>query len=324
MVVMRWKSLAAAVTIVLATTELHAQAYPNRPVRIVVPFAAGGTVDTMGRIISQKLSKSFKQPVIVENRPGAGGNVGTAAVAKSASDGYTILLTTSGHAISPALYRSLPYDAAKDFVPITQLNVSSLVLIAGPKLPAKTVPELITLARSKPSSLTYGFTGIGNPVHLAVELLKSVAGLDMVGVPYRGDAPLLTALIAGEIDLAVNPVPTARVHIESGALRALGMTRAVRSMAMPDVPTIAEQGISGFDTASWHGLFAPANTPPAIIQQIYRETKTALNSADVRERLNSLGAEPVGSTPEEFETQVKSDIAKFAKIVKEANIPLQD
>ena len=324
---MKWLGLATAVAaalVAVGTGELQAETYPQKPVRIVVPFAAGGTVDVVARVVGQKLSETFKQAVVIENRPGAGGNLAADAVAKSAPDGYTILLTTNGHAISPSLYRKLPYDPLKDFIAVTQVNASALLLVANPQLPAKSLPELIQLAKAKPGGLSYGSTGVGNPLHLTMEMLKHAAGIDIVPIPYRGDAPLLTALVAGEVPLAVTPVPTTLPHIQSGSLRALGVTRATRSSALPDVPTIAEQGLPAFDTSSWHGFFVPANTPKEVVTAIYQETKKALEAPDVRERLQSLGADPVGSSPEEFEARFKSDVAKFSEVVREAGIPAQD
>jgi tripartite-type tricarboxylate transporter receptor subunit TctC len=301
-----------------------AQDYPNRPVRIVVPYPAGGTIDAVARLVGQKLQESFKQPVIVENRAGASGNIGADVVAKSAPDGYTILLATNGQASTPAVFRKLPYDAEKDLIPVTQLNSSTLVLVAHPNLPARTVPELVTLAKSKPGSLNYGSTGVGNPLHLTMEMLKRKAGMDIMMVPFRGDAPLMTALIANEVQLAVSPVPAAQPHIQAGALRALGLTRARRTPALPDVPTIAEQGFSDFDTASWHGFFVPAGTPHEVVMRIYQETKRALETPDLRERLPNLGAEPVATSPTEFTALFRADMEKFGQVVKEAGIPLQD
>jgi tripartite-type tricarboxylate transporter receptor subunit TctC len=301
-----------------------AQDYPNRPVRIVVPYPAGGTIDAVARLVGQKLQESFKQAVIIENRAGASGNIGADVVAKSAPDAYTILLATNGQASTPAVFRKLPYDAEKDLIPVTQLNSSTLVLVAHPNLPARTVPELVTLAKSKPGSLNYGSTGVGNPLHLTMEMLKRKAGMDIMMVPFRGDAPLMTALIANEVQLAVSLVPAAQPHIQSGALRALGLTRARRTPALPDVPTIAEQGFSDFDTASWHGFFVPAGTPHEVVMRIYQETKKALETPDLRERLLRLGAEPVATSPTEFTALFKADMEKFGQVVKEAGIPLQD
>ena len=304
--------------------EGRAQAWPTGPVRIVVPFAAGGAIDTVARLIGQRLSEQLKQPVVIENRPGAGGNVGTDAVAKSAPDGYTLLLTTNGHAISPSLYRKLPYDPIRDFAPVTQLHASTLVLVAGKKLAAQSLAEMIAAAKAQPGSLSYGSTGVGNPLHLTMEMLKLQAGIEVVGIPYRGDAPLLTALTAGEIDMAVSPLPTTRPHIEAGNLRALGVTAAKRNPAVPDMPTIAEQGMPGFDSSSWHGFFVPAQTPREIVLRLYEESRKVLDAPDIRERLAKMGIEPVATPPDAFAALVKRDIEKFAEVVRKAQIPPQD
>jgi tripartite-type tricarboxylate transporter receptor subunit TctC len=308
----------------LGIAEASTQTYPSKPIRIVVPFAAGGAVDTLARLMGAKLADALGQPVIVDNRPGAGGNLAADAVAKSAPDGYTILLTTNGHAISPALYHALPFDPVRDFAPVTQLVATTLLLVATPKLPAASTQELIALAKSKPGQLNYGSTGVGNPLHLTMEMLKHAAGIDIVAVPYKGDAPLNTALIAGEVDLAIVPLSTARAHVEAGAIRALAVTGAARSPSLPDVPTVAESGVAGFESSSWQGFFMPSHTPRDIIMRIQRETAKALQSPDLRERLKILGNEPIGSTPEEFDARVKADMAKFARIVAEAKIPMQD
>ena len=314
----------ALLALATLSAESRAQTWPTGPVRIVVPFAAGGAIDTVARLIGQKLSESLKQPVVIENRPGAGGNVGTDAVAKSAPDGYTLLLTTNGHAISPSLYRKLPYDPIRDFAPVTQLHASTLVLVAGKKLPAQSLAEMIAAAKTQPGSLSYGSTGVGNPLHLTMEMLKLQAGIDVIGVPYRGDAPLLTALTAGEIDMAVSPLPTTRPHIEAGNLRALGVTGAKRNPAIPNVPTIAEQGLAGFDSSSWHGFLVPAQTPREIVQRLYEESRKVLDAPDIRERLAKMGIEPVGTPPDAFAALVKKDIEKFAEVVRKAQIPPQD
>ena len=261
--------------------------------------------------------------MIIENRAGAGGNLAAEIVAKAPPDGYTILLTTNGLAIAPSLYNKLPFDAAQDFRPVTQVVASALVLVASPKSELKTVQEFVTAAKAKPGALNYGSTGIGNPLHLTMEMIKVAAGLDVQPVPYRGDAPLNAALIAGEIEVAVVPMATARPHIEGGRLRALAVTAAKRSSALPDVPTLMEQGVT-VDSSSWNALFAPAQTPPETVATIQRETRKALEAADVRERIKGFGAEPVGSTPEEFSALFKADLARFARIVEDAKIPKQD
>jgi tripartite-type tricarboxylate transporter receptor subunit TctC len=316
--------LLAAAIAAFASAGASAQSYPNQPIRIVVPFAAGGAVDTVARVVGQKMSESLGQPVVIENKPGVGGNLAADTVARSAPDGYTVLLTTNGHAISPALYRTLPFDAVKDFIPVTQLIESPLLLVASNKLPANSVQELVALSKQKPGTLNYGSTGIGNPLHLSMELLKKETGADITNVPYKGDAPLNTALIAGEVDLAIVPVATGRVNVDNKLVKGIAVTSASRSKALPDLPTVAEQGVKGFDMGSWQGFFVPAKTPDAIVQRLYQEAKKALAAPDVRERLAKFVAEPVGSSPEEFAKKFNEDVAKYAKIVKDANIPMQN
>lgn len=316
--------LLAAALAAFTSTGASAQSYPNQPVRIVVPFAAGGAVDTVARVVGQKMSESLGQPVVIENKPGAGGNLAADTVARSAPDGYTVLLTTNGHAISPSLYRALPFDVAKDFIPVTQLIESPLLLVASNKLGVNSVQDLIALAKQKPGVLNYGSTGVGNPLHLSMELLKKETGADIANVPYKGDAPLNTALIAGEVDLAVVPVATGRANVDGKLVKGLAVTTASRSKALPDLPTVAEQGVKGFDMGSWQGFFVPAKTPDAIVQKLYQATKKALEAPDVRERLAKFVAEPVGSTPEAFAKKFNDDVSKYARIVKEAKIPQQN
>jgi tripartite-type tricarboxylate transporter receptor subunit TctC len=319
------KRIGLGISIVAATIALTgaaaAQSYPSKPIRIVVPFAAGGAVDTLARMIGNKLSESMGQPVVIENRPGAGGNIASDAVAKAAPDGYTILQTTNGQAISPSLYRSLPYDATKDLAPVTQLVSSGLVLVAAPKVPVTSLKELIALAKEKPGQLNYGSTGVGNPLHLTMEMLKRAAGINMVAVPYRGDAPLNAALIAGQVDAAILPIATSRGNIEAGRLRGIAVTTAKRNAALPNLPTIAEAALPGFDSGSWQGFFVPAGTSPEIIARIQRETAKALQSPEIQSRQALVGNATVGSTPEEFAALFKADMEKFARIVEEAKIP---
>ncbi|MDB5570755.1 MAG: hypothetical protein JWN93_1938 [Hyphomicrobiales bacterium] len=317
-------ALACAIAAAAAPGAARAQAYPDKPIRIIVPFAAGGAVDSLARIFGAKLQDAFKQPVLVENRPGAGGNIATDAVAKAAPDGYTMLLTTNGHAISPSLYKKLPFDPLADFAPITQVIASSLLLVTNPKVPARDLPELLALARAKPGALNYGSTGVGNPLHLTMEMLKHAANVDIQMVPFRGDAPLNQALVQGDVEMAVVPLATARPQVEAGAMRAIAVTSAQRSGAMPDVRTVAEQGLPGFASASWQGLFFPAKTPADIVTRVQQEIARAMEDPEVRKRLASFGADPVGSTPEQFTQLVKSDIAMFARIVRDAKIPQQE
>jgi tripartite-type tricarboxylate transporter receptor subunit TctC len=302
-----------------------AQSYPSKPIRIVVPFAAGGSLDSAARLISLKMADALNQPVLVENRPGAAARIGEDAVAKAAPDGHTILIDTSAITVRPAIYRKLPFDPAKDFVPVTQLVVSTLILIAGHKLPTTSIGELIALAKSKPGSLNYGHAGVGSQGQLAMELLKLRAGIDIAGIPYKGEAPISVALITSEVDVAVMTLPTVLQSIKTGRLRALGVVTGARRLALlPDVPTIAEAGVAGFEYTSWFGLFVPARTPRNIVELIQREAANALGVPDVRDALLAMGLEPVGSTPEEFDARYKADLVKFASIVKEARIPLQD
>jgi tripartite-type tricarboxylate transporter receptor subunit TctC len=317
-----------ALALMLAASGLqpgsaHAQGFPNKPVRLIVPFAAGGAVDVLARLLGGKLSEPFGQPVLVENRPGVGGNLGADAVAKSPPDGYTILQTPNGMAITPALYRNLPFDPVKDFTPVTQLVSSTLILVASPHAKIASTQELIALAKSKPGSLNYGSSGVGNPLHLTMEMFKNAAGIDILAVPYRGDAQINAALITGEVQVAVVPLATARPLVEDGQLRALAVTGARRAAALPNVPTIAET-IPGFDSASWQGWFVAAKTPRDVVDFIQRETAKVLNAPDVRERLKTMVYEPVGSTPAEFDAYFKSDVAKFAKVVADAHMPRQD
>jgi len=300
-----------------------AQSYPSKPIRLIVPFAAGGAVDVLARLLGSKLSESIGQPVLVENRPGVGGNLGADAVAKSPPDGYTILQTPNGQAITPALYRNLPFDPVKDFTPVTQLVASTLILVASPHLKVASTQQLIALAKSKPGSLNYGSSGVGNPLHLTMEMFKHAAGIDILAVPYRGDAQINAALIAGEVQVAVVPLATARPLVEDGQLRALAVTGARRPAALPNVPTIAET-IPGFESSSWQGWFVAAKTPRDTVEFIQRETAKVLTAPDVRERLMAMVYEPVGSTPSEFDAYFKAEVAKFAKVVEAAHIPKQD
>ncbi|MDH7796545.1 MULTISPECIES: tripartite tricarboxylate transporter substrate binding protein [unclassified Beijerinckia] len=301
-----------------------AQTFPDRPIRMIVPYVAGGATDASARLFAAKLQEQMKVAVIIENRAGAGGNVGSDAVAKAAPDGYTILFNINGQAISPSIYKSLPFDADKDFIRVTQLVATSTVIVVHPKVPAKNLQELVALAKAKPGVLNYGSTGIGNSLHLTMELLKKETGTDIQMVPFRGDAPLFQSLLTGDIEIALVPTSATKPHIESGAVRAIGITTAQRTPSMPDVPTIAEQGLPNFIVAGWMGLFLPAKTPRAIVDRYWREAKTTLEAPDMKERLATMELQPVGNTPEEFDKVYFDDRARFARVIKEANIPQQD
>jgi tripartite-type tricarboxylate transporter receptor subunit TctC len=311
-----------ALALLPATTS--AQTWPTRAVRIIVPFAAGGSVDILARLIAPRMSESLGVPVIVDNRAGGGAAIGAEAVAKAPPDGYTLLLTPNALAIMPSLQRSLGFDPVRDLAPLTLLASTDLVLVASSRLQAGTLAEMVAVAKAKPGSLNYGSTGVANPLHLSMEMLKVAAGIDIVPIPYKGDAPLGSALLAGEVDLAVLTVAAAQPGIRARWLRPLGLTGAVRSASLPEVPTLAEQGFAGFDTGSWQGLFVPTGTPSEAMQRLHRAAIAAIEPAEVRERLRSLGQTPVGSTPEAFATRFRADVARFATIVQQAGIKPAD
>jgi tripartite-type tricarboxylate transporter receptor subunit TctC len=321
----RWSGIVAILigALVLAAPA-HAQTFPTKPVRIIVPFAAGGAVDVLARLVGAKLSEAWHQPVIVENRPGVGGNLGADLVAKSAPDGTTILLTPNGQAISPSIYSKLPYDGRNDLKPVTQLVASNLILVASQKSSITSVRELIAAAKAKPGSLNYGSSGVGNPLHLTMEMFKTTTGTDIVAIPYKSDAEINTALIGGEVQCAVVPLATARQLVEDGQIRALGVTGAKRSEVLPNVATVAEAGVPGFASSSWQGFFVAAKTSPDVAAAIQQATAKVLHMPDVKERLVSFAYEPVGSTPEDFGSYFQAEIDKFAKVVKDAHIPTQD
>jgi tripartite-type tricarboxylate transporter receptor subunit TctC len=304
--------------------QAHADSFPSRPIRIIVPFAAGGSADGTARLVAPGMSELLGQPVIVENRPGGGGNIAADAVAKAAPDGHTLLLAASNFAPTAVLSRKLPFDPIKDFAPVTQLIATEFALVAHSKLQVATLKELIALAKSKPGALNYGSSGVANPLHLAMELLKTSAGVDIVPVPYKGDGPLFQALIAGEVDVAVVGLSQILPHIKSGRVKALGVTSAKRSAAMPEIPTISEQGVASIDTPGWHALFAPGKTPREVVETIAQAAAKSVNTRENRERLSARGQEAVGSTPAEFGAKFKAEIVKFAEIVKTSGIPLQD
>src|SRR5262245_16838619 len=317
------RALGALIAAAAFSAAAVAQTYPAKPVRMVVPFAAGGAVDTVARALGQKLGDSWKQPVLVDNRPGAGGNIAADTVAKAPADGYTLLITTQGFAISPGLYKKLPFDATRDFAPVTQLTSSFLVLVCIPQLPAHSTLELIALAKSKPGTINYGSTGTGAPPHLLGELLNSTAGVDMLHVPYKGDAPLTQALLAGEVQVAFMPLAGVLPHIRSGRLRALGVSGGARSATMPDVPTFSEAGVP-FEFTGWLGIFAPSGAPREITTLLQRELARAIVAPDMLERWPAWGYEPVGNTPEEFKARVATDMAMYARVIRDAKIPSQD
>jgi tripartite-type tricarboxylate transporter receptor subunit TctC len=310
-----------AVAACMSTGSAHAQSYPDRPIHIVVPYSPGGGVSVVGQIIGQKLQEFTKQPVVVDNRPGAGGNLGADAVAKAAPDGYTILLHTSAMAVVGSLYRRLPFDPQKDFAPVTMVIATQFVIGGSPKSKATSLRELVADAKANPGKLNYGSSGLGSTLHLFAEMFKDAAGIDMVHIPYRGDAPIATALIAGDIQLGFLPQATGVNNVSSNTIRGLGVTGAKRMAALPNVPTVGEQGFTGFERGSWIGLFAPAATPPAVVSALQKLMAKVLADPQVRQRLMATGQEPVGNTPAEFTEQFKADIARFAKVIEQTKIP---
>jgi tripartite-type tricarboxylate transporter receptor subunit TctC len=295
------------------------QSYPSKPIRLVVPFPAGGTTDLLARAMAQKLSEALGQQVVVDNRPGAGGNIGSDIVAKSAPDGYTLLMGTVGtHAINVSLYAKMPYDAVKDFVPIVLVAGVPNVLVVHPALPVKTVADLIKLAKDQPGSINFASSGNGTSIHLSGELFKSLTGVQMAHIPYKGSAPALTDLIGGQVQIMFDNLPSALPHIKAGKLRAIAVTSTKRAPALPDLPTIAESGIPGFEASSWFGMLAPAGTPREIVLRINAEVNKALQAGDMKEKLLAQGAEAVGNSPEFFVEYIRSETTKWAKVVKDS------
>ncbi len=297
-----------------------AQAYPSRSVRVVVPQSAGGSTDLVARVVSQRLSDALGEPVVVDNRPGAGSLQGTDLVAKAAPDGYTLLVVAASFTINPSIRKKLPFDPLRDFEPVTRLVTLPHILVVHPSLPVKSVKELIALAKARPGQLNYGSSGVATSTHMAAELFRFLTGTDMVNVPYKGGAPGMTALLSGEVQLYFATISTALPHIRTGRLRALGVTSAKRSVAAPEFPTLAEAGVPGYEHSSWVGMLAPAKTPQAVVTRLNGEAVKIVGSQEVKTLLLRDGLEPVGDTPKEFAAVIRSEIAKWIKVVKAAGI----
>ncbi len=312
------KLLAVALTV--AAGAACAQSYPNKAVRLVVPFLAGGSTDIVGRTVGQKLSELWGQPVVVDNRPGGGTTIGTDMVAKAAPDGYMLLVTPAPFTINPSLLNKLPYDALNDFAPITLINTTPLVLVVNPGVPAKSVKELIALAKARPGELNFGSSGTGGSNHLAGELFNAMAGVKMVHIPYKGNAGALTDIVGGHLDVVYNGLTSALALIKGGKLRVLAVTSLQRNAALPDVPTLDETGLKGFEAVAWNGLTAPAKTPRDVIAKINADVLRVVNSPELKERLKAEGSDPVGSNPEQFAKFLRDEIAKWAKVIKFAKV----
>jgi tripartite-type tricarboxylate transporter receptor subunit TctC len=311
--------------LMLVCAGASAQSYPSRPIRLVVPYPPGGPLDIMARAIGQKLTEAWSQPVVVDNRAGAGGNIGADLVAKSPADGYTLLMgAVATHAINPTLYGKIPYDPVKDFAPVALVAQVPNILVVNPSVPAKSVRELIELARARPGYLNFGSGSTGSTGHLAGELFKTMAGVEMVHIPYKGGAPAMADLLAGQVQLMFDNLANALPNVRAGRLRALAVTTLARSPAMPDLPTIAESGLPGFDLTTWFGLMVPAGTPPEIVVKLNAEIVRALNAKDMRERLEKMGAEPpANNTPEHFAAFIRAEAAKYAKVVKDSGAKVE-
>ena len=321
-----WIRRTCSLVIVALSTLLPlaagAEGYPNKPVRLIVPFPAAGTTDLLARAIAQKLSEALGQQFVVDNRPGAGGNIGSEIVAKAAPDGYTLLMGTVGtHAINQSLYAKMPYDNVKDFVPVVLVAGVPNVLVVNPGVPVKSVADLVALAKERPGMINFASSGNGTSIHLSGELFKTMTGTQITHVPYKGSSPALTDLLGGQVQIMFDNLPSSLPHIKSGKLRAVAVTSSKRAPALPELPTIAESGIAslaGFEASSWFGILAPAGTPRDIVQRINAEANRALQSPDMKDKLLSQGAEAVGNSPEFFADYIRSETVKWAKVVKDS------
>ena len=320
-----WKSNFLALLACLAVPSLAtAQTYPSKAIRFVVPFAAGGGTDILARLLGQRLTEYLGQPVIVDNRGGAGGVIGAEIVAKSPADGYTLMLGSPGPlTINPHLVQRLPYDPQRDFAPVMLATASAFVLVVHPSLPARSVKEFLALARAKPGQLNYGSSGNGSVAHFSTEQLKALAKINMVHVPYKGSAPALNDLIAGQLDLMMENMPTIIGHARSGKVRALAVGTKTRSTLMPELPPLSEAGVPGYESSTAFGVLVPARTPAAIVGRLNDELVRALRSAEDRDRLTALGMEAVGGTPEAYAAHLKEELAKYGRIVKAAGIKIE-
>jgi len=311
--------LAAAIV----TSGAVAQSYPAKPIRVIDAYPAGGGTDIVARTISPKFQESTGQLWVIDNRPGAQGIIGAEVAARSAPDGYTLLMYTTNFTIHPSVYKSLPFDFTKAFAPVTQTSSVPMLIIVHPTVPAKSVKDLIALVRDKPGRVNFGSSGFGGIQHMAGEMLNTMAKVKMAHIPYKGGAPSVAATLGGEVDLTFAAVPVAAPHIRSGKVRAIAVTTSKRSTAMPELPTIAEAALPGYEVTNAYGVLAPAGTPREIVVKLQQEIARILNLPDVRERLSGLGAEPVGSTPDQFAAYLRSEIAKWAKVVKATGMELQ-
>jgi tripartite-type tricarboxylate transporter receptor subunit TctC len=318
------KSFAVLAALCAMTGAVHAaDTYPSRPIRMIVAYPPGGGTDQVGRVMADQLTTTLGQNVVVDNRGGATGNIGTELAARAVPDGYTLLMgNVAPNAVNVSLFKKLGFDPVKDFAPVSLVAITPNILVAHPSIPVKTIKELIAYAKAKPGTLNFPSAGVGSSSHLAGELLKSLAGISMVHVPFKGGGPALIAVIAGEVQIMFATMPAAMPHVKSGKVKPVAVTTGKRSQAMPELPTIAESGVKGYDASTWYGLLAPARTPQAIITRLHGDTVKIL-AGPTRQRLEVQGFEPEGGTPAEFTAYIKSEIIKWAKVIKDAGIPAE-
>jgi len=298
-----------------------AQSYPNKPIRLMVPFPPGGSTDIVARIVAQKLAAQLGQGVVIENRGGAGGTLGTAVVAKAPADGYMLVVgTTSTHVVAPSVFQKLEYDPVKDFAPISLMAVTPYLLVVNPNVKAKTLKELVDLMKSQPGKMNYASAGVGSTTHLAMEMLKGASNTFALHIPYNGNGPAGTAVIAGQVEILFGSLPAVLPHAKSGRVRALAVGTPKRSPSLPDVPTVAEQGYAGFDASLWLAIMAPAGTPQPVIDRLHKEVVAAVSDKATAESLDKNGAEPVTSTPAQLAAMIKDGVGKYAKVVKDAGV----
>ncbi len=305
----------------LQTAGAAAQAWPAKPIRLMVPFPPGGSTDIVARIVAQKLGEKLGQPIVIENRGGAGGTIGTALIAKSAPDGYNLAVaSTSTHVVAPGVYAKLDYDPVKDFAPVGLMAISPYLLVVNPSVPAKSVQELVALAKKQPGKLNYASAGVGSTTQLAMEMLKSASGTFMLHIPYNGNGPAGTAVVGGQVEILFGSLPALLGHAKGGRLRALAVGTPKRSPSLPDVPTVAESGYPGFDASLWLAIVAPAGTPQAIIDRVNREIASIVSAADTREAFDKAGTEPLTGTPADLAAMIRDGVPKYAQIIKRAGV----
>jgi tripartite-type tricarboxylate transporter receptor subunit TctC len=317
------RMIAATAILLLSAAAVHASgatSYPTKPIRLLVPYPAGGALDIIARAIGPKMSASLGQPLVVENRPGASGMVASENLVRSPPDGHTFIIVISSHAVNPSIYRTLPYDTLRDFAPVSLLAAGPNVLSVHPSLPVRAVKDLIALGRSRAGEINYASFGNGSSSHLAGELFNIMAGIKMMAVPYKGAAPAVTDVIGGHVSLMFGNMPVSLPHVNAGRLRAIAVTSAQRSPAAPDLPTVAESGLPGYEIGEWWGALAHGNTPPAVVARLNEEILRALRHADVQTRLTALGAELVGSSPEHFGTYIREQMKKWGRVIEQAGI----